>query len=185
MADKTDTKTTPAPLTDVERLADAILARTPADPSNLGLPEAKRRELTAPLQPQRYRMVACLDESGMRFRATVVESRVGPHGRITAIGHCEWPEGIYTHVSRGGLVPDGMPIFHDPATVYQPGMQVVSTALSALYKTWRMEQFVQPIFRRYVGRELREEYCDPKGEGLKTAWQMSSTDLQEPAGAHG
>lgn len=173
-------KTTP---TDIERLADALIARQPADPNNMGLSEAKRRELTAPLKPQRYRVIACIDEdTKVKFAANVVESKVGPHGRCTAIGGFKWPDGIYTHVARGGIVPDGMPIFggggSDPNRVYTPGEQVISTTLNHIYRKWVLETFVQPIFKRYPGREFRAEWCDPEGEGLKTPWLISATGAE-------
>lgn len=183
-----DDKKAPAPQSDVERLADALIARQPADPMNMGLSAEKRRELTASAKPQRYRMIKCIDEdTKVRFVATVVESKVGPHGRITRIDGFQWPEGIYQHVKRGGIVPDGMPIFggggSSPDMAWQPGMEVISTTLNHLYKKWVLETFVQPVFKRYPGREFRAEWCDPEGEGLKTPWQMSGVEIVEPAAA--
>lgn len=172
--------------TDIDRLADALIARQPADPNNLGLPANKIAELTSPLRSTKYRRIACIDEdTKVRFMATVVESKVGPHGRITAISHHRWPDGIYVPVSQGGRVPDGMPIFGDDKTTYTPGMNVPSTVLHKLYKEWRLDEFVKPIFKRYPGREFRAEYCDPEGDGLNTPWAMSDTEIQEPASAHG
>jgi hypothetical protein len=163
-------------------LVEQLIARQPSDPNNMGLPEEKRRELTAMPGPGKYKRVPLKSEdTDATFDAIVVESAKHPNGRIVRIENYRHPEdGMTTHVSAGGRVPDGMQITSKEGTDANS-----NSNLTVEFKRWRMEYFLQRDFRFYIGRGLQDGYCAPGSAGVKTPWASApffgSVDAEQAA----
>jgi hypothetical protein len=163
----------PAPQSDIEKLADAILARGPKGPIELsGLDEDAQRRLTTPPTPKRWRMVKGKSEKGCTFTMHVVESKKLPHGRVTRLEDYKHPTAIYVVQAAGGQAPDGMPIYkggQEPARL-DPGEEPPKGALNPYFLQWRWETYYQEDLRLLVGKELRIAYCLDEAQ-FKAPWQ--------------
>ena len=164
--------------TAIQAMADALIARQPVDPNNMGLSDAKRRALTEPPTAQRYRILRLQsEETGATFDAVVVESAnkaAFPHGRITKIENYRFPEaGMFAFQSAGGRVPDGHPIFNHGHSAPPSGGHVPKEALDQFYLTWRLETFTHPDFRRYVGKAMKAHLAVDGEKAIQSPWLTS------------
>lgn len=80
-------------------------------------------------------------ETKATFLAVVTTSKSFPSGRVLALKDYTYPQGIDSHVTEGGLVPEGMAIL------------LPNGNPDRTYKQWRWENFWKVDLARYVGKD--------------------------------
>ncbi len=168
--------------TAIKQLADAIMARAPRNPMELGLPEDAVRRLQGTPEPKRFRVIKGRSEdTGATFDMNVVESKSMPNGRITALNNYKHPEGMFTFEQAGGKVPDGFPILADTSKGWPSDQEIPRHMLSNKYLQWRWTMFWQNDLRRLIGKQVVSHYCLDPETGLKTPWIEGRVGLEVEA----
>jgi hypothetical protein len=141
-----------------------------------GISEARKKQLTAPPEPQRYRSIAWKSpDTGATGIAHVVESRAHPQGRIVRLEGYTHPPETYRFEADGGLVPDGFSMWGGdgrPRTL-EAGREPQQGDLSPIFLQWRYERFYKADLARWIGRGMTSE-CSADERPLATIpWQTS------------
>ena len=172
---------------DIERLADALIARGPKDPMEiLGMSPEQQRALTARTPPKRFRILAGLSpDSGARMGLFVVEEpnkKLYPHGKVVNFRGYRYPNDLLEPVDQGGRLPTGFRVYQDGRSTHGIAPNAMDNqGLKIQFKEWRRKGFYTEDHRSIIGRPLRVAYLDPDGKGLDVPWETPSSEAAEDA----
>jgi hypothetical protein len=120
--------------------------------------------------------------TGSTFTMIVLESRTYKHGRVVRLEDYKLPPGVYKREAEGGLLPDGMPIWFDKASVQPLNDKTPHNAFNKQYKYWMSTVFWHEDLRRICnGMPLRPEYCVEGPKALETPWEDTTLPKDEAA----
>jgi hypothetical protein len=147
----------------------------------MGLSPEQIEELEAKPVPLRWRRVACKsEETGATFTVHVVESREHPSGIMKSMENYLHPQGAFTFVSNGGVVPDGFQILKvgmAPPEPSRDGNTIPKQDFESHYLFWRWTEFWQKDLRRMSGKPLPRSLAI-NDAAFATPWQQGTAKME-------